>query len=133
MPTDRRASGRMPTRKPPAPTAPFDADVATQLAETMFALATPSRLQILGCLRAGPLSVTQIIAAVGMEQSAVSHQLRVLRDHSAVTVERRGRERLYALHDEHIRDLLEDACRHVLALRDAPQASRRAAAGRTVR
>ncbi len=89
----------------------------------MFALATPSRLQILACLRAGPLSVTQIIAAVGMEQSAVSHQLRVLRDHAAVSVERRGRERVYALRDEHIRDLLEDAQRHVLALRQPHRGS----------
>jgi ArsR family transcriptional regulator, nickel/cobalt-responsive transcriptional repressor len=107
----------MPADPPPDPIAPLDSDVAEQLAETMFALATPSRLQILACLRAGPLSVTQIIAAVGMEQSAVSHQLRVLRDHSAVSVERRGRERVYALRDEHVRDLLEDAHRHVLALR----------------
>jgi DNA-binding transcriptional ArsR family regulator len=116
----------MPTGKPPAPNTPFATDVAAELAETMFALATPSRLQILGCLRAGPLSVTQIIAAVGMEQSAVSHQLRVLRDHSVVTVERRGRERLYALHDAHIRELLEHASQHVLALRQPQPASRRA-------
>ncbi len=107
----------MPAHKP-ALTTPLAPDVAEQLAETMFALATPSRLQILTCLRAGPLTVTQIIAAVGMEQSAVSHQLRVLRDHAAVSVERRGRERLYALRDDHVRGLLEEAYQHVLALRD---------------
>ncbi len=108
----------MPTEPRPAPLTPLAPDVALQLAETMFALATPSRLQIVACLRAGPLTVTQIIAAVGMEQSAVSHQLRVLREHSAVSVERRGRERLYALHDAHVRDMLESAHAHVLALRE---------------
>ena len=54
---------------------------AEQIADTMFALSTPSRLQILGCLRAGPRTVSEIVEAVEMEQSAVSHQLRVLRDH----------------------------------------------------
>src|SRR5271168_5390516 len=106
----------MPAKKPPAPIILLAADVAEQLAETMFALATPSRLQILACLRAGPMTVTQIIAAVGMEQSAVSHQLRVLRDHAVVSVERRGRERLYTLRDEHVSALLDHAYRHVLAL-----------------
>ena len=122
----------MPAEKPPVPIPPIAADVAAQLAETMFALATPSRLQILACLSGGPLTVSQIIAAVGMEQSAVSHQLRVLRDHAAVSVERRGRERLYALHDEHVWDLLESARQHVLVLR-SPRAATSDASQRGVR
>jgi DNA-binding transcriptional ArsR family regulator len=95
---------------------PLSGDVAERLADTMFALATPSRVQILSALRAGPRSVSEIISLVGMEQSAVSHQLRVLRDHAVVTVERRGRERLYGLRDEHVGALLEHARRHVLEL-----------------
>jgi len=97
----------------------------------MFALATPSRLQILASLRVGALSVSQIIAAVGMEQSAVSHQLRVLRDHAVVSVERRGRQRLYALHDPYVLDLLEAAHRHVIAVRQPRD--RTAASARAVR
>jgi ArsR family transcriptional regulator, nickel/cobalt-responsive transcriptional repressor len=91
-------------------------DAAERLADTMFALATPSRLLILAALRDGPRSVSEIIAVVEMEQSAVSHQLRVLRDHGVVSVERRGRERLYGLRDEHIGALLDHARRHVLEL-----------------
>jgi ArsR family transcriptional regulator, nickel/cobalt-responsive transcriptional repressor len=91
-------------------------DAAERLADTMFALAAPSRLLILAALRDGPRSVSEIIAEVGMEQSAVSHQLRVLRDHGVVSVERRGRERLYGLRDEHIGALLDHARRHVLEL-----------------
>jgi DNA-binding transcriptional ArsR family regulator len=87
-----------------------------RLADTMFALSTPSRLQILSCLWSGPQTVSEIISQVGMEQSAVSHQLRVLRDHSVVSVERRGRQRLYKLRDHHIAALLADGVRHALAL-----------------
>jgi ArsR family transcriptional regulator, nickel/cobalt-responsive transcriptional repressor len=94
----------------------LSAEAAERLADTMFALATPSRLQILFGLRAGPLTVSQIISAVGMKQSAVSHQLRVLRDHGVVSVRRQGRERLYSLRDEHVAALLDDARRHVLVL-----------------
>jgi DNA-binding transcriptional ArsR family regulator len=85
----------------------------------MFALAAPSRLLILTALRDGPRTVSEIIAAVGMEQSAVSHQLRVLREHAVVSVERRGRERLYGLRDEHVGALLDHALRHVLELEGA--------------
>jgi DNA-binding transcriptional ArsR family regulator len=87
--------------------------VAEQVADTMFALSTPSRVQILGCLLDGPHAVVDIMEALGMEQSAVSHQLRVLRDHRLVKGDKVGRRRLYALHDDHVRTLLEEALRHV--------------------
>ena len=90
--------------------------MAERMADTMFALSTPSRLQILVCLRAAPRTVSEIVAAVGMEQSAVSHQLRVLRQQSVVTVRRIGRTRQYALRDEHVGALIDDALAHLLAL-----------------
>lgn len=82
----------------------------------MFALSTPNRLQILVCLRAGPRTVSEIVAAVGMEQSAVSHQLRVLREHSILSMRRIGRTRQYALRDDHVAALIDDALEHVRAL-----------------
>ena len=82
----------------------------------MFALATPSRLQILVCLRDGRRSVSEIVDAVGMEQSAVSHQLRVLRQHDVVTVRRAGRARLYELRDGHVEGLIDEALAHLGAL-----------------
>jgi DNA-binding transcriptional ArsR family regulator len=87
----------------------------------MFALSTPSRLQILGCLRAGPRTVSEIVEAVGMEQSAVSHQLRVLRDQSVLSVRRIGRTRQYALRNEHVGALIDEALAHVRAL-ERPEA-----------
>jgi len=64
-------------------------------------------------LRAAPRTVSEIVDAVGMEQSAVSHQLRVLRQHSVVTVRRIGRTRQYALRDEHVVALIDDALAHL--------------------
>jgi DNA-binding transcriptional ArsR family regulator len=90
--------------------------MAERMADTMFALSTPSRLQILVCLRVTPRTVSEIVDAVDMEQSAVSHQLRVLREHAVVTVRRIGRTRQYALRDKHVGALIDDALAHLRAL-----------------
>ena len=56
-----------------APPARLDAASAVAVAETLQALTAPSRLLILARLRESPCTVSEITAAVGMEQSAVSH------------------------------------------------------------
>lgn len=89
-----------------------DAELAQQVADTMQALATPSRVRILAQLRESSCSVGVLADAVGMEQSAVSQQLRVLRHLGLVVAERDGRHVIYALHDEHIGELLEEAIFH---------------------
>ncbi|MEU0221863.1 metalloregulator ArsR/SmtB family transcription factor, partial [Streptomyces sp. NPDC006265] len=58
----------------------LDADNVAKVATTLQALSTPSRLLILARLREGPLPATELAAEVGMEQSACSHQLRLLRN-----------------------------------------------------
>jgi ArsR family transcriptional regulator, nickel/cobalt-responsive transcriptional repressor len=58
----------------------IDGAAASLIADAMFALSAPSRVQILGSLLGGPLAVGDITDLLGMEQSAVSHQLRVLRE-----------------------------------------------------
>ena len=83
----------------------------------MQALATPSRLRILARLYEGPASVTEISAAVEMDGSAVSHQLRILRHLGLVIGERDGRRVNYSLHDEHVGQLIEQAMSHVEHLR----------------
>ena len=67
-----------------------DAGYAPAAAESIQALATPSRLRILARLHGGPASVSELADAVCMEASAVSHQLRVLRHLGLVVGERRG-------------------------------------------
>lgn len=79
----------------------------------MQALATPSRVLILGRLHAGPCSVNDLADAVGMESSAVSHQLRLLRHLGLVVGHRDGRRIVYDLHDDHVGELLEQAISHV--------------------
>jgi len=91
----------------------IDAGTAREVAETMQALATPSRVRILARLRLGACTVGELAAAVEMEGSAVSHQLRVLRHLGLVVGERRGRSVSYALHDSHVADLIDQAVFHV--------------------
>jgi ArsR family transcriptional regulator, nickel/cobalt-responsive transcriptional repressor len=90
---------------------------ARSVAETMQALATPSRVRILSRLGIGACSVSDLARDVGMEQSAVSQQLRVLRHLGLVVGERAGRQVIYALHDDHVRALLAEAVSHTEHLR----------------
>ena len=76
-------------------------------------LASPTRLQILGRLKAGPCSVGELADAIGMESSAVSHQLRQLRHLRLVVGQRRGKQVIYGLHDSHVAELLDQAIFHV--------------------
>jgi DNA-binding transcriptional ArsR family regulator len=112
----------------------LDAAGATGVAATLQALATPSRLYILARLQEGPCAVGDLAEAVGMEASACSHQLRLLRNLGLVTGERRGRSIVYALYDNHVAELLEQALFHVehlrLGLRDTPAAEAAPAAAR---
>lgn len=91
----------------------IDAELARVVAERMQMLAAPSRVQILGHLKQGPCSVGVLAEAVGMESSAVSHQLRALRHLGLVVGERRGKQVFYALHDTHVAELLDQAVFHV--------------------
>jgi DNA-binding transcriptional ArsR family regulator len=104
----------------------LDLAAAKSVATTLQALATPSRLLILGRLREGPATVGQLAESVGMEQSAVSHQLRLLRNLGLVDGERRGRSVTYALYDDHVAELLDQAVYHAehlrLATPDTPPA-----------
>ena len=90
---------------------------ARSVAETMQALATPSRVRILSRLAAGPCAVGDLAREIEMGQPAVSQQLRVLRHLGLVVGERDGRQVIYALHDEHVGALLGEAISHTEHLR----------------
>jgi DNA-binding transcriptional ArsR family regulator len=98
-------------------TTPVTADDARHVARIMGALATPSRVRILGRLREGSCAVGDLAAAVEMEQPAVSHQLRILRDLGLVLGSRNGRHVIYGLYDPHVATLLDEALRHIEHLR----------------
>lgn len=99
------------------PPARLDAASAAAVAGTLQALTAPSRLLILSQLRQGPATVTELTAAVGMEQSAISHQLRLLRTMGLVTAARSGRFTTYTLYDSHVASLLDEAVFHAEHLR----------------
>jgi len=92
-------------------------ETARSVAETMQALATPSRVRILSRLGVGPCPVGVLADEIGMGQPAVSQQLRVLRHLGLVVGERDGRSVIYALHDDHVRALLTEAVSHTEHLR----------------
>lgn len=102
----------------------LDAVGPADVAATLQALATPSRLYILARLQEGSCAVGELAEAVGMEASACSHQLRLLRNLGLVAGERQGRSIVYSLYDNHVAELLDQALYHVehlrLGLHDTP-------------
>lgn len=83
------------------------------VAHTFGILGDPTRVRILDALSGGELCVCDIATLVGISESAVSHQLRLLRNSRLVTSRRVGRHIHYALDDRHILDLLRLAETHV--------------------
>jgi ArsR family transcriptional regulator len=89
------------------------ADHVRSVAETFRMLGDPTRVKILDTLGEGELCVNDLAAKVGMSESAVSHQLRLLRTMRLVRVRREGRLAFYAVDDSHILELLKQARTHV--------------------
>ena len=91
----------------------LDEPTAMHLAETFKALSDPTRVRIVSLLAQAELCVCDLAAALGMSQSAVSHQLRTLRDLRLVRWHREGRQIFYILDDDHVADLFRRALDHV--------------------
>ena len=91
----------------------LDEPTANRLAELFQALADPTRVRILSALWAGELCVCDLAAALGMTQSAVSHQLRTLRQLRLVKRRKAGQMVYYSLDDEHVVALFRQGVDHV--------------------
>jgi len=89
-----------------------DEAVVTPTVQLLKGFADATRLRILCLLRGREVCVHEIVDALDMSQSAVSHQLRVLRDASLVAHRRDGRHVYYCLSDDHVREMLENALSH---------------------
>ncbi|KAF1305534.1 helix-turn-helix transcriptional regulator [Enterococcus saccharolyticus] len=76
-------------------------------------LSDMTRLKIVLTLKNGEKNVTSIAQAVLMEQSAVSHQLKLLRENSIVKSRREGKTIYYSLDDHHVLDILEQTFKHI--------------------
>jgi ArsR family transcriptional regulator len=92
----------------------METDTVSALAETFRILGDPTRVRILDVLGEGELCVCDIASLVGMSESAVSHQLRLLRTMRLVRPRRAGRQVFYSVDDHHILELLRLAGTHVV-------------------
>ena len=90
---------------------PLGAAEAQELAESMRAFGTSSRLLLLFAMLERERTVEELVRATDVAPSAASHQLRLLRQNGLVSVRRTGRYAYYRLHDHHVADLLA-AIRH---------------------
>lgn len=86
---------------------------ANEMAELFRALSDPTRIRIIGLLLHGEINVGSLAKNVGVSESAVSHQMRTLRQMRLVQAHKRGREVYYCLDDEHIADLFRRSLEHI--------------------
>jgi DNA-binding transcriptional ArsR family regulator len=91
----------------------IDTPTARALAGIFKALSDPTRLRIISALAEREFCVGDLAEALGMEQSAVSHQLGDMRDMGLVRSRKQGRHVYYRLDDEHVRDLFRLTLAHV--------------------
>ncbi len=90
-----------------------DGLTATDLADFFGALGDPTRVRIISALSAGELCVCDLAAALGMSQSAISHQLRILRQLRLVKRRRAGQMAYYTIDDEHVSHLFRQGMDHL--------------------
>ena len=90
-----------------------DKETAGLLAETFKALGDLTRIKIIDALSKTELCVCDIACLLGMSQSAISHQLRVLRSLKLVKNRKEGKVVYYSLDDEHIVNLFNQGLEHV--------------------
>lgn len=83
------------------------------LSDFFKVLGDSTRLGILFAIDKSPMCVCDISAALGMTKSAVSHQLKILRQNRLVKYSKVGKNVFYELSDDHVRDIIEKALEHI--------------------
>jgi DNA-binding transcriptional ArsR family regulator len=91
----------------------LDTAAVTALAETFRVLGDVTRVRILDAISRSELRVGEIVTLLGLTESAVSHQLRLLRNMRLVRPRRQGKSIYYSLDDQHIVRLFEQGLEHV--------------------
>ena len=90
-----------------------DDEVLYELADLFRVFGDSTRIKILYALHDNELCVQDIANAVQLSQSAVSHQLRVLKDSKLVRFRREGKTVFYSLSDGHVRTIIDQGMEHV--------------------
>ena len=91
-----------------------DKDTLVQIADLFKGFADPTRVHILSLLVDQELCVSCIAQEVNISQSAISHQLRILKQMHLIKFRREGKNVLYSLDDEHVLTILKTGLEHVM-------------------
>lgn len=91
----------------------LDEQTAMQMADLFASLSDPTRIRILAALINGEVNVGDLVQAVGISKSAVSHQLRSLRDKRVIRTRKQGRQVYVSIDDKHIAELFQRGLDHV--------------------
>ncbi len=97
----------------PSSTATLTVEKAQRMSEFLGFLADTNRLRMLSILAAGEMCVGDLAIALGMNESAVSHQLRTLRALRLVNFHKQGRHVFYRLQDQHILSFYQAVIEHL--------------------
>ncbi len=90
-----------------------DEEIIYDLSDLFKIFSDSTRIKILIALFDGELCVNDIVDTVGMSQTAVSHQLRVLKQSRLVKYRRQGKSMIYSLADDHVKKIIQCATEHV--------------------
>ncbi|MER2080568.1 MAG: metalloregulator ArsR/SmtB family transcription factor [Ruminococcus sp.] len=91
-----------------------ESEVLFELADLFKVFSDSTRLRILYAISEGEMNVQSIAETLGMEQSTISHQLRILRNNKLVRGRRDGKQIYYSLDDDHVKKIIEMGLDHVL-------------------
>ncbi len=88
-------------------------EISNQLADTFKILGDSTRIKLLNLLTQQEMRVSDIATTLEMGQSAISHQLRVLRSARLVKYRKEGKEAWYSLDDDHVVSLMNEGLEHI--------------------
>jgi ArsR family transcriptional regulator, lead/cadmium/zinc/bismuth-responsive transcriptional repressor len=89
-------------------------DTASDLASLFETLSDPTRVRIIAALIEGEIGFSELVEQIGLTDSAVSHQLRGLRDKRLIRTRKQGRNVFVSIDDEHVVELFQRGLNHVL-------------------
>jgi ArsR family transcriptional regulator, lead/cadmium/zinc/bismuth-responsive transcriptional repressor len=95
------------------PEEPVTQENASDLASLFESLSDPTRILILANLMDGEIGVGELVSRIGLSKSAISHQLRGLRDKRIVRTRKQGRNVYISLDDIHVTELFKQGLDHI--------------------
>lgn len=96
----------------------LDEDILFDVSDFFKMLGDSTRAKIMWALDKHEMCVCNLAALLGMTKSAISHQLKTLREANLVKFKKEGKNVIYTLDDDHVKDIFEKALEHVLERRE---------------